>query len=497
MKNNNNFLRAVFGFVKNNKDELVIKNFKDLNNVSKKLEFEEKNNNIRREEVLVEIEGKKRRLVPSLNDEKIKKKIKIKNCEKIYASLKNQDLLKKLIYENFDLIGILNGRIAFNGPNRAEIYLTNRCNNRCVACWDKSPFLKITPEKERWNNLEMDFETAKKVIEELAEIGCKNIYLSGGGEPFMHPKIMDILRIIKDKGMVCGINTNFTLLNGDKIKELVDLKIDYLLVSLWASNPKTYLKTHPGQNKETFSRIKNNLKLLKKLKYENNTKLPQISLYNVIFKYNYAEVEEMFEFALEVGAEYCFLVPVDIVDGATEHLALGKKEMEFIIKKEKDILKKINVMIEKNKDIPDHEENIKRQFSNFMRRISEDSAKKGIYDFNLVNSIPCYVGWTYLRVLPEGEVTTCLKSHFKPIGERYYVNNNSLKKLWFSEKYSDFRNKALTLKKDSQEFKKFNIPCEKSCDNYEDNLIMHNKFKSLSFKELIILHIYENILTKK
>jgi len=494
-----NFLKRILGFCEEEKEKniLLVKDLISLNRVSKILELKEKNKRIKREEILVEIEDRNRRLMPTLNNEKINIKIKIKNSDRIFSSIKNQNSVKKLIEENFDLVGIINGRIAFKGPNRAEIYFTNRCNNKCVACWDRSPFLKISAEKKRWQNLEMNFETAKKVIEELAQLGCKNIFLSGGGEPFMHPNIMEILEIIKQNNMTCGINTNFTLLDEQKIKRIVDLRIDYLLISLWASNPKTYAKTHPNQNENTFLRIEKNLKLLNEIKAKNKTKSPAVSLYNVVLKYNYKEIEEMFDFALKVGAEYCSLVPVDIVEGATEHLALSKEEKEFIIKNEDKILKKIDLMIEKNKDIPNYEENIKRQFFNFMRRIKEDSVEKGIYDFKLVNSIPCYVGWTYLRVLPEGEVTTCLKSHFKPIGERYFVKNNSLKQLWFSEKYNDFREKALTLKKDSQEFKTLKIHCEKSCDNYEDNLITHNKFKKLSFKELIILHIYENILMKK
>ena len=41
-------------------------------------------------------------------------------------------------------VGCVQGREAYTGPQRAEIYLTNKCNLDCIACWTFSPLLKGT-----------------------------------------------------------------------------------------------------------------------------------------------------------------------------------------------------------------------------------------------------------------------------------------------------------------------------------------------------------------
>jgi len=39
----------------------------------------------------------------------------------------------------------------------------------------------------------------KKLIEDLYKLGTKEIMLSGSGEPFMYPKIMEVISLIKEK----------------------------------------------------------------------------------------------------------------------------------------------------------------------------------------------------------------------------------------------------------------------------------------------------------
>ena len=471
---------------------IEIKKPEELEYLDEKISKLNKEFRVLKEEIYVDFGEYKEVLLPSLGEKQTRLIINIRGL------LRNADNIiqkhKELIQKNLTLIGVLKGNKAFRGPLRAEIYLTNRCNNNCIACWDRSPLIKVTPEKLKWLNLEMDKETAIRLIKDLNSMGCEEVFFSGGGEPTMHPNFLDIIRLVKKLGMRCQINTNFTLVNKKILKEFVDLKVDGLLVSLWAATPETYVKTHPNKTEKTFKRIKENLEYLNELKKKKKSDLPTVSIYNVIMNLNYKEVVEMFDFAIRY-ANYCFLVPVDVVEGQTDILLLNDKQKKFILDREKILKEKIKILKRKNKRFPNNNV-IEEQFSSFMRRIKEGEVKTGKYDKKFVNTIPCYVGWTYLRVLPNGEVTTCLKSHFKPIGERHYIENHSIKELWFSPKWNQFRKDALTLRKDSDKFKKYNIPCTKSCDNYMDNLVVHNNLQKLSYRNLIILHIAAYMLDR-
>ena len=46
---------------------------------------------------------------------------------------------------------------------------------------------------------------AKGFIDELAGLGAKEIRLTGGGEPFLHPGVMKIMRHVKARGMIMPV----------------------------------------------------------------------------------------------------------------------------------------------------------------------------------------------------------------------------------------------------------------------------------------------------
>ncbi|MEE8480277.1 MAG: radical SAM protein, partial [Desulfobacterales bacterium] len=106
--------------------------------------------------------------------------------------------LKNTLQQAKVAAGILNQKI-YTGPWNVQIDLTNRCNNNCIACWCNSPLLGDKAMAPAIKNKSLSFETAIKLIDELDELGVRAIYFTGGGEPFMHPQILDIMRHIKAK----------------------------------------------------------------------------------------------------------------------------------------------------------------------------------------------------------------------------------------------------------------------------------------------------------
>jgi MoaA/NifB/PqqE/SkfB family radical SAM enzyme len=385
-----------------------------------------------------------------------------------------------------DALGVFDGLYAYKSPNFAQIDLTNNCNNNCIGCWCNSPLLEekaINPEVKKQA---IPFKKAVRLLDELYKMGTEYIYYAGGGEPFMHPQIMEILRYTKKKGFTCYVNTNFTFVDEKIVKELVDLRLDYLTVSVWAGSPSVYAKTHPNKNEETFLKMKEMLKFLNNRK----SKYPIIKLYNVIFNMNYYDIEAMIEFALETNSEALEFTVIDTIPGKTDKLLLNDKETYSLLEKCKKIKEKYSTQEVKNK--------IQLLgFEQFMRRISNIDAKSAEYDSDIIGKIPCYAGWAFVRILADGNVNSCLKSHRLPVGN---VLDKDFKKVWNSSLQRHFREKTMLFDKNDPFFSLIgNDPaskmgCFKSCDNIGHNMDMHGKISSLNQLERKFLKGIANII---
>ena len=80
-------------------------------------------------------------------------------------------------------------------------------------------------------------------------------------------------------------------------------------------------------------------------------------------------------------------------------------------------------------------------FDQFLRRISVvDDAQNARYDKNIIDSMPCYIGWLFARIIPNGEVHSCLKAHRIPTGSLYKM---TFAEIWNSSKQKYFRKSKL------------------------------------------------------
>jgi len=466
--------------------------------------------------------------------------------------------------ERVELAGIVTDRV-FGGPRILELDLTNNCNLNCVGCWCHSDLLgdrKLSGEEKR---LRLPFDLIEKLLREARSMGTETLQLAGAGEPFVHPKMMEILALAKSLGFSVNVITNFTLVDEKRAEKLVELGVDMITVSLWAGSTKTYLKTHPNQRAKTFKRIREMLTYVHELKQKHKTYKPHIKIYNVISTLNSGDIKNMVDFALDTMADYIEFTPIDIVKGYTDSLALTREDRRIILEQLDDLLEhpdfleldpakpkrdkahvdaeskefsrfvKRKVLVDPNEkwfkyklsdiemfdvvcprkswklDIEeDHEKYnalffcypadecekcpyiekcpidketfcVKVEYLSFLgfgafyRRIQSEEIDRGVYDADVVNKLPCTVGWTYARVLTTGEVIPCCKADKMPLGD---LKKDSFRDIWCSGRYQEFRLKARDLDKTDGYFAV--IRCLDACDNYGTNLEVYEKLNGLS-----------------
>lgn len=397
-----------------------------------------------------------------------------------YLMRKNVGYLLNKIRNNYlDILGIFNGEYAFKGPNVIQIDLTDYCNNNCIACWCNSPLLS----EERLNKPKdiLPTKLVKRLIAETFQMGTREIYFSGGGEPFMHPDILDIIHFAKKIGIRCSINTNFTLIDEKTIQKFIELKVDHLTVSVWAGTADIYKALHPNKDKKQFYRIR------KMLSYLNSQKdiHPFVKIYNVICNINYHQIEKMLKFAQETKSDSVEFTVVDTMPNATDTLILSEKQR-------KAVLEQCSEIKEKAEDCQNNHNPKVLNLEQFLRRVSNPDAQQARYDSQFINSIPCYAGWIFARIMPNGDVNPCLKAHRFPIGN---IHKHSFKKIWNSREQRYFRKKTLRAGKDDPFFALIGndadckIGCYKSCDDIGRNISMHSRINALAIYEKRLLNI--------
>jgi len=362
-----------------------------------------------------------------------------------------------------DTKGVIDGFLAYTGPEQVVIDLTNKCNNNCIACWTSSPLLRDKTPGDYFKNLEFPFELLKETIDDLHRLGVKRIRFTGGGEPLMHPNILDLIESVKSLGMNCSLTTNFTLMDENAIEKLLLFELDEIAVSLWAGDSMTYSRVHPNKTEKTFHKIE---RLLLKLGNEKNSRF-RLTIANVLLNMNYQNAIQMFDFAMQIKADAVYYTLIDPIPGYTDSLMLNSEQRSELLGMVDVIEKRLNGL-SKNERID------LENFEQFKRRLSNPDAEKGHYDNNIIDSIPCYIGWMFCRLLPDGQVIPCCRGVNKPMGNLF---DNSFEEIWNSKEYCEFRFNAKKLKKNHPYFHP--IGCEMTCDNLMHNMDMHKRILNI------------------
>ena len=101
--------------------------------------------------------------------------------------------------------------------------VTRACNLKCVHCYARAV--------DRTHERELNHEQGLSLIDNMAAFGAP-VVLFSGGEPLMRPDLVELASYAVSKGMRAVISTNGTLISKDMAKELKEVGLSYVGVSL-------------------------------------------------------------------------------------------------------------------------------------------------------------------------------------------------------------------------------------------------------------------------
>jgi radical SAM protein with 4Fe4S-binding SPASM domain len=115
----------------------------------------------------------------------------------------------------------------------AVIELTDFCNFNCAWCYAS------TGCKSEIRRRQMSLADLKKLIRSLADSGVRQVTYSGG-EPTMYPHIREAIRYAKNHGMVVHMNTNGYLLTRKLVRDLTRLGLSQMEINIDSIDPEKH-----------------------------------------------------------------------------------------------------------------------------------------------------------------------------------------------------------------------------------------------------------------
>jgi len=287
------------------------------------------------------------------------------------------------------------------GPETVHIDIINACNLNCVTCWNYAPGL-VAPKPTTWKAQRMDAAVFARVLAEVADASTERIILSGGGEPFVHPRIHDFITAVKARSLALTVISNGTLCD---FNQLAELRVDQMLINMSSASAATYVAYHPNQQEETFHQLTKGISSVRGR--------IAINLVQVINTLNAHEIVAMIDLASRLGTRASFKVG-DTPPG-TESLALDTAQRHKLTDEV------IPLAIQRAKAL-----GVKNNLLAFADQLGQ----------HLGRSEPpaCFAGYLYSRVYVDGRVFFCCE-HIE-VG---HVNEASFGEIWASPPYDTVR----------------------------------------------------------
>ncbi len=304
-------------------------------------------------------------------------------------------------------------------PLNINLFLTLRCNARCKMCNIKQLLNK--------KGAEMSIESIERLLKEIAKYKT-NIVLFGG-EPILRQDFLDILRLVKKYKLPCGIFTNGILFNPGLIRDIINLKMNFVAFSLQGIG-----EAHDNVVgvKGAYDKM---IKAIKEfVKYKNRK--TKIILHTTIWEDNLDELGKIVELGEQLKVDLIrFGHPTFFTE---KDIEANKRVMKKIFPNEK--VDEISCSYEPEEKNKLYYEKIKRFMQDYKGRfhMTPDLNLNEInnwYSDKFKSKRKCYFVYRGCFIYPNGDVVPCESFGFVTGN----INKNKFMDIWNSYKYTKFR----------------------------------------------------------
>lgn len=290
----------------------------------------------------------------------------------------------------------------------------------------------LSPDRESdWEGKIAELPTAKlkEVLNDLKEIGVKAVTYSGGGEPLMHPGIVQVLDYTQALGIDLSIITNGQSLTGERARALRHAK--WVRVSVDYNDAKQF-SAHRNMPEHLFEAI------LKNLKAFSEQKSPDCDLFvnYIVHKGNYEGLVEAAQLFKEHGAENVRFSPMWTPGFKVYHALI-----QFPVEKQ---LRQIQKMCDEKFTVN----------TTYDLTSSANTSHRSYHKCLFTQVVPV--------VAADANVYACHNKAYDEKGKIGSIANKRFKDLWFSDEAKTFFDTLDPIR-----------DCQHQCANDGKNLLMH------------------------
>ncbi len=303
-----------------------------------------------------------------------------------------------------------------------KLYLTRRCNLRCLMCtaWTESGD----------GRGELGTAEVLRVVGEAGRLGLAHLKLFGG-EPLLRRDLETIVAYAAGLGVHCTLITNGTMLTRQRAQALVAAGLAQVDLSLDAGDPVLHdsIRGVPG----TWSRAVRGLGFVQEAARTLGRRLT-LRVNTVVMRQNYRDLPNLVRLLSQLGLDVLALNPVvpqrDNSRAAADQYMLSREEIDDY---NREIAPRIAALAVASGLSSDGE--LVYLYGRSWQQVQK--ASHGRYVDRLQVGC-CFKPWYYLIVRESGEVVGCntVKHPLARIGN---VREASVESLWHSVAYQTFR----------------------------------------------------------
>jgi MoaA/NifB/PqqE/SkfB family radical SAM enzyme len=182
-----------------------------------------------------------------------------------------------------------------------QIEVTSRCTLRCRMC-------PKTALADCWSGLDLSWEAFQRIA---CFFGLtKHVHLQGWGEPFLHPRLFDMITAAKSAGCRVGLTTNGVLLDLEAGTRLFHLHLDLLAVSFAGATQETHESIRIGSH---FLTILENVRRFLALRDQQKDRTPKVEIFFLMTRTNLSELPLAVDLAASLGVDELVATNLDYV----------------------------------------------------------------------------------------------------------------------------------------------------------------------------------------
>ena len=300
-----------------------------------------------------------------------------------------------LVEFSFLLSNLLRRPIIWGKPWFVSIEPSSLCNLNCPQC-------PVGEGDISRGSSFLDIGEYKKLILGVAPSTCLlSLYFQG--EPLMHKKFMEFVRIASDHGIYTQTSTNGQLLSKEVCRDLVQAGLDRIIISVDGLDQESYEKYRKGGDLEKVKKGIKNLVMTRKIV---GSKKPLIILQFLVFKHNQNQVSGVNKMGNSLGADRVWIKTAQVEYPETA-----------------------------DDWIPDNQE-----YNRYEKDLSGEWKLRG----SLKNR--CKRLWETTLITSDGLVVPCCFDK-KALFSMGRTGDDKLEEIWKNNKYQDFRKKVLSDRK--------------------------------------------------